>query len=342
MNRREFLGGGLASVLAAPAQAVESKGVRFCVFADIHYNPGVYPNPTKDWLRRILDHAKSENCDFIIQLGDFCHHPTKDGDYIAAFRDCGIPAYHVIGNHDDDANTHEETLRAYGLASGHYFFDRGGFRFVVVDSNYIRWSDGRVEHYSCQNYFKKTDSDRISYVPDEELVWLRQTLEDSPFPCVICSHQSFERPFGSACSNAAAVRAVLDDANRRHPGRVLMAMNGHHHCDNLRVLENILYFDVNSATFQWLGSKFFHDKYPKSYKTANAEACRILGWDDPLHAIVTLRPGGRISIKGMKSRFSHGITPKDVGFGGDACRRLTTPDVQSAEIVLSPIQENNV
>lgn len=332
MTRKQFIGAGIATALSGMAGEHPQEGVRFCVFADIHYYPGTYPNSTVSWLRRILDHAKAEKCDFVMQLGDFCHHPAKDAEYVATFRDCGIPAYHVIGNHDDDGNSHEETLRAYGLSRGHYSFDCKGFRFVVMDPNYIHWKDGRIEHYSNQNYFQKTKDDAISYVPPEQLAWLAETLETSPHPCVICSHQSFERPKGSACSNHQEVRDVLDAANRRHPGRVLMAMNGHHHCDYLRILENIVYFDVNSATFQWLGSKFFHDKYPEDYKKANSQACRILGWDDPLHAIVTLTPGGKVSIRGIQSRFSHGVSPEDVGFGADGCGRLTTPRIQSTEV----------
>ncbi len=334
MNRREFLGIGAAAAAMPLCASGKGRGVKFCVFADIHYAPGIFPHSTKEWLRRITDHALSEKCDFIIHLGDFTHRPAAAGDYIACYRTCGIPAYHVIGNHDDDGNTHEETLKAYGLESGHYFFDRGGFRFVVVDPNYILWADGRVEHHSGRNYFKNGKKGKISYVPKEQLSWLRKTLEGSPYPCVVCSHQSFERHFGSSCSNDEEVRAIFDDVNKRHPGRVMLVMNGHHHCDNLRLLEGILYFDVNSANYQWVGPAYAHNKYPEEYRKANAEAKHILGWDDPIHAIVTLSTDGRISIKGMKSRFSYGVTPASIGFKGDSCGRSTTPNIQSVEMSL--------
>ena len=87
------------------------------------------------------------------------------------YNECGLPAYHVIGNHDDDGNEHSETLKTYRMESGHYFFDRNGFRFVVVDPNHIKYGDGRIVHYSKGNYFKKNSAagDVIGVVPPESV-----------------------------------------------------------------------------------------------------------------------------------------------------------------------------
>ena len=159
IGRRAFLAGGALAVLGAHGNdgggAVVSRGrVKFCVFADIHYKPHAFPHSTKDWLKRILDHAEAEKCDFIIHCGDFCHYPHRDRDYVDFYNGFGrkIPVYHVIGNHDDDGNSHEQTLEAYGMKCGHYFFDLKGFRFIVLDPNHIRYADGHVEHYSNGNY----------------------------------------------------------------------------------------------------------------------------------------------------------------------------------------------
>ena len=80
IGRRAFLAGGALAVLGAHGSdgrsAVVSQGrVKFCVFADIHYKPHAFPHSTKDWLKRILDHAEAEKCDFIIHCGDLCHYP---------------------------------------------------------------------------------------------------------------------------------------------------------------------------------------------------------------------------------------------------------------------------
>ena len=70
MKRREFFGLGAlagAGLLAGGAKAAAKSGgasvpgqVKFCVFADIHYSPERFPNSTREWLERIINHAKAE------------------------------------------------------------------------------------------------------------------------------------------------------------------------------------------------------------------------------------------------------------------------------------------
>ncbi|MBQ5795653.1 MAG: metallophosphoesterase, partial [Kiritimatiellae bacterium] len=52
----------------------EVKPLKFCMFADIHYAPGVFTN-TEDmsFLEKIQERAVRENCDMIIHLGDLVH-----------------------------------------------------------------------------------------------------------------------------------------------------------------------------------------------------------------------------------------------------------------------------
>ena len=350
-SRRGFLGmcalsgagaaaalGGCAS--AKTAELATTRRVKFCVFADIHYNPGVCPHASKEWLGRILERAEKENVDFIIHCGDFCHHPARDKDYVNFYNDFHLPTYHVIGNHDDDGNSHAETLEAYRLKSGHYFFDRNGYRFIVTDPNYVKYADGRVEHYSNGNYYKKKPGGLISYVPPEQLEWLKETIGSSPYPCVVFSHQSFERGYGSSCSNPEEVRRIFDAANAANPGRVPFVINGHSHCDFVRVLEQIVYMEVNSANFQWLGSKFNHSSYPEEFCRNVSSAPHIATVNDPLSAIVTLDGSGLIDVDGMKSSFYMGISPKQMGYKGEVHRPFTS-DIQSfAMRLMSPRRDN--
>ena len=122
-------------------------------------------------------------------------------------------------------------------------------------------------------------------------------------------------------------------------GKVRLVINGHHHCDYLRILENVVYFDLNSASFYWMGSKYSHQNYPDSFFDANGQTpCKVswLSWDDPLNAIVTLTADGGIRIDGMKSKFTCGVTPGMCGgFRLDPCSRIVVPDVQSANLRLS-------
>ena len=355
-NRRGFLGigalAGASTMLAggARADAKSASGkVKFCVFADIHYRPGPrgFPHSTKEWLGRVLARAEQEHCDFVIHCGDFSHNPAADTDYVDYYNNFKLPTYHTIGNHDNDGCTDEETLKAYRIAKGYYSFDCNGFRFVVIDANHVRWADGRLEHYSKGNYYRmgkipehkafydQGKRDVIGVVPPEQLDWLRKTIDESPYPCVCFSHQSFERPTGNACHNGAEVRAIFDAANAKTPGKVRLVINGHHHCDNLRILEKIVYFDLNSASFQWIGTRHSHKHYPESFFKEIEQTPRSvpwIAWDDPLSAIVTLSADGNMRIDGMVSKFSCGVTPEMCNVGPDACGRLTTPFVQSADL----------
>ena len=40
---------------------------------------------------------------------------------------------------------------------------------------------------------------------------------------------------------------IIDDANAKKPHSVLMVMNGHYHRDFVRILDGILYFEINSS-----------------------------------------------------------------------------------------------
>lgn len=343
-TRKDFIGGLLAVSAAGTGCATTSaaeggRPLRFCAFADIHYCPGVFPHDSRAWLERILDRAKRENCDMVIHMGDLCHGPVTCRDYVDFYNDFPIPCYHTIGNHDDDGNTHEETLKAYRLARGHYHFDCGGFRFVVMDTNYFE-RDGKFIHYSKANYhlfWQEDQKDTIARhrmsdtrVPPEQLAWLKETLETSPHPCVITSHASFERAHKGS-PDGPAVRAIVNAANAAHPGRVRLVINGHHHHDNVRILDNVVYLDLNSASYEWM--KTPHDRYPSEYSEKWRLVRHTVMWDDPVSAIITLTQDGLLRVEGQKSRFHLGIAPKDAGYPpADEDGRLTTPDIQSFEI----------
>ena len=347
ISRRTFLGGaalaaaGLAANDSVAAKSAKPGRVKFCVFADIHYSPERFPNSTREWLERIIDHAKAEKCDFIIHCGDMTSYPVLHKEYVDFYNDCGLPSYHVIGNHDDDGNEHSETLKAYRMKCGHYFFDRNGFRLVIADPNYIKFADGRIVHYSSSNYLKRKpgDGSEIGVMPPEQLAWLKDTVENSPYPCIVFSHQSFERPTGAACHNYREVQEIFNSANRKSPGKVRMAINGHHHRDYIRTLDNVVYFDLNSASFDWIGTKRAHTRYPKEYIEKHGlkrkgNKIPFISWDDPLHAIVTVDVDGTIKIDGMESKFAYGVTPESVGMFFDTCGRPTYARVQSVDMKL--------
>lgn len=64
----------LSALLPFHVSAVGSREdapFKICVFADMHYNPGGWPNDDVGFLDRILKRAEDEACSMIFQLGDF-------------------------------------------------------------------------------------------------------------------------------------------------------------------------------------------------------------------------------------------------------------------------------
>jgi len=320
LSRREFVAGTLLGTAALPpaSRAETAAGtagpLKVCVFADIHFRPGMFPHDNLEHLAKIVARARQEGCAFIIHLGDLVHNARlpETKAYIRAYNACGLPAYHVVGNHDQDESSWAELRDAFGLAKGYYSIDRGGFRFVVLDPNYYTDRAGKAYHFENKNYWKRPKDGVINFIPPDQLAWLRQTVMESPYPCCVLSHQSLELPYASSgVANKDAVQAIFNEANAKVRGRVRVVMNGHMHTDNYRILDNILYWDVNSASNFWYPKA--HDCFPDDYVKTHRGATHTLAWQEPLSAILTLWPNGRIQVKGSRSDWLYGATPARAG-----------------------------
>lgn len=275
--------------------------MKFLVFADWHHQPGLFPGRTLEDLHTIQRRAEEENCDFIIHAGDFCHGPTTVARYVEEYNNFHIPSYHCLGNHDADHSTYEEALKLYHMPNDYYYFDCKGYRIIVLNSNYF-FVNGEYIHYSMGNYF--ANGAYREYMPPEQLKWLEETIASSPYPCITISHASFGRE-ADGVKNQMEVRKIFNAANARKKNSVLMAINGHHHRDHVRILDNICYWDVNSAAFDWVGTP--HDFYPKDESDRIHFMRNTIILNDPLSAVVTLE-GSNIDINGSETTFYRGIT----------------------------------
>ena len=337
IERRDFLRTGALAALCAPAASAFASGkpekagsVRFCAFSDIHYFPGRFPHDNRAWLERILARAERSRCDFVIQLGDFTHNPIKQIDYVNFYNDFRIPTHHTVGNHDFDQCPYEAVYDAYRIENGYHFFDHGGFRFISVDTN-NSYSNGIWRHYGdkskpAPNF--NAGGHVLNRVPPEELEWLKAAIESSPHPCVVTSHASFEREDGSP--DREAVRKIFNDANARTPGKVRLVINGHYHCDHLRLLDGIVYLDLNSASNIWYGT--VHKGYPVEDTRRYVYMQNMLIWKDPLSAVITLSQDGGIRIEGMKGAFYRDVTPAVAKCPASLHGRQVTPNVQSFDM----------
>ena len=303
--------------------------MKFLVFSDFHYEPGVFLGPEMEGLRAMQRRAKEEQCDCIVQLGDLCHGVSGVPELLTAYNNFEIPSYHVLGNHDAEHDSFADTVRAYGMPCHYYYVDVNGYRLIVLDPNYFV-ENGEYVHFELCNW--RDHGATRDTLPPEQIAWLEQTIATSPHPCVLLSHQSFERADG--VKNRQAVLDVINAANRRKKGSVMLCINGHYHRDNVRVMDNVCYLDLNSASVDWVEKS--HYSFPKELHERVKKLHHLVVFEKPLYAIVTLE-GNAIEIGGTSSPMLYGID-YEMAAGTkayDCCGRPFTNTVTSTRVVLA-------
>ena len=283
--------------------------VRFLVFADLHYYPGVFYSKGLESLDVFYKRAVDAKADAIIELGDFVHGVRMFPEIIEKANEAPLPFYHSIGNHETDNAYLEEVLEAYKMPSNYYYFDLKGFRFIDIDTNYYA-HDGGFTHFQFRNYFDFPNSRET--LPPEQIEWMEDAIQTAPGPCILISHASLEQQTNGAVRNHKEIMEIIRRANA-NGRKVMMSLNGHHHRDFLAFLENTPFFDVNSATFDWLsvGHECFPEELRKQYELIGHQVI----WDAPLSAIVTVSDDGTIDIQGASSSYYLGISPEVSGNG---------------------------
>jgi predicted phosphodiesterase len=240
-------------------------------------------------LESFLNVATEKDLDFIIQGGDFCH-PTEEGqECIDLWNTYQGSKYHVLGNHDMDKGTKEDAMSFWGMTDNYYSFDKGDFHFVILDGNYIL-DEGKYIDYAHANFY--IDQQNRSLVHPDQIEWLREDLAATDKQCIIISHQAFDEIWdGWSSPSRFAVRKVIDEANNRTDfQKVIACFCGHHHLDDHSFINNVHYFQMNSASYYWAGEGYGSNGSMAKYK-------------DAVFAFLTIDPSGLISIEGRESSF---------------------------------------
>ena len=304
---------------------------KFGVFADMHID---IMHDGEERLAVFLEACRKEEVDFIIHLGDFVYpseglkcvcKPERtpanvkdalenpcyvDKDKILAmFNNFEKPAYHVLGNHDCDMCSKELMLAYTGAPGAYYSFDFGGFHFVVLDSNNMK-IDGKIVPFENGNYFDYNGNDGIfPYLGDEPLKWLEEDLKHAQGPAILFSHYRLGGcPPKKGIKDADKLREIIKKA----PHGVIFEANGHHHKDGLDKEDDTWYWDVNSLSNCWLGTKFVCEgRYGKEIDEKFKSIRYVAPYKDALYGIVTLDDDA-ITIKGVQSDFV-GKSPEELG-----------------------------
>jgi alkaline phosphatase len=256
------------------------KGFRFGLISDLHYadrtNLGNrFCSHSINKLKDAVDQFKKSSLDFIIELGDFKDQGEKPQrvetlqflDTIEkVYQSSGLPAYHVMGNHDMDSISKNDFLShtsnpGNANKKSYYSFIVNGIKCIVLDANYNQ--DG--SDYDAGNFDWK-----YAMIPEKEQIWLKKELNTGDEPVLVFLHQLLNENAHPLLQihNAKDIRLILEQSER-----VLAVFQGHHHAGDYEKINNIHYFTMKGA---------IEGEYPKNNS----------------YAVVEVTPNGDIFIEG--------------------------------------------
>ena len=264
----------------------QNSTVNFGFITDLHHGL------CKDAMRRLnqfITDAQTRSLDFIIQGGDFCFSEPGGQECVDLWNTYSGDKFHVLGNHDMDKGSKKDIMKMWSMDKNYYSFDRGNFHFVVLDANFI-YRDGKYYDYDNANFY--IPSEHRAHVNPEQLNWLKQDLKSTNKQTLIFSHQAFDELWDKSTSPSRfLVRKIIEDANSKAKfNKVIACFCGHHHLDQHSIIDDVHYFQMNSASYYWAG---------KSYGSDGAMAM----YSKPLYAYISVSSEGKIIIEGRQGSF---------------------------------------
>lgn len=310
---------------------MKEETVKFGLMSDLHMDI-MHDGPER--LTQFLRACEEENVDFIINNGDFCYPrdtsksmcskanmpvnlknameistPVPKLEMLAKFNTYAKPHYHVLGNHEMDFCSKEETIELYGMPHAYYNFHHNGWHFLVLDPNHFKDEDGELKDYYYGNYFDHHDD--LPYLDEEQLRWMKQVMMECPEPVVIFSHQPLY-PVSRGVKNYDRLKEVFDEVRKEDPGKIRMCIYGHVHLDQVTVNDGIIHYSVNSMSNHWIGTRYACHRFSEDIERQFPNLQYVFPYKEPLFAIVTLDREG-VSIQGKTGQFFEPV-PEKIGF----------------------------
>ncbi len=261
-----------APTIAPPS--APSRTLRFAHFTDSHLQP---ERAGAEGTAAALRHAQElpDKPAFIMTGGDnvmdvFDQKDGRTRELAKLFKEtwaanCILPVEHTIGNHDiygwnrtksGTSGTEADwgkkfALDLFGLAAPYRAFDRGGWRFVVLDS------------------VQSKDSGYVAFCDDAQMDWLRATLKDTPKTTPICvvSHIPILSlaaiTYGKPRSLDERGTPIVIDAGSQHTdgdslhltfkehGGVKLCLSGHQHLLDRCETDGITYICDGAVSGAW-------------------------------------------------------------------------------------------
>ncbi len=297
-TRRGFLKAATATSLvltvphlSAAARSQLKKPIRIGMIADLHHDL-IHTGIAR--MEAFTREMAASRPDAILQLGDFAYPNAKNSKIIEMFNQGNARPLHVIGNHDMDAgHTKQQCCDLWGMTGRYYLQNIGGLQLLVLDGN----DGGSPTHKGGY----------ASYIGQEQTKWLKEMLRTLDGPVIVASHQALAGAW--AVDNAEEIQVILGEAAEK----VILAINGHSHIDDVVRVKGITYMHLNSASYQWVGDKYKHDSYSKEVHANYPWMSGHCPYRDALFAMLTIDPENlTIQVDGRQSQWV-GKSPAELG-----------------------------
>jgi predicted phosphodiesterase len=220
--------------------------LRIALIADIHHgvDQGTkLGSAALTLLQPFVDWVNAIGPDLVVELGDRINDLDKDADrqctrdIASAFTAVQRPCIHILGNHDNNQLSREESEDVMQTTFASHSRDVQGYHLVFWNSA-VQPVEGGF------------------HLALEDLRWLEADLAATDFPTIIFSHLPldngsmignfyFEKavPKGAHYAEGAAARDVLERS-----GKVIACLAGHTHWNARNTIDGVHYITIHSLT----------------------------------------------------------------------------------------------
>lgn len=204
---------------------------------DLHYDGSA---PAMNRLYEACMLANQSGAEAMLVVGDLVNGTSDSStrrllQEVAAL--CEVfkgPIRYMHGNHDLDYISKADfyTALGHGGDPSRFHFELGGCTFICIDGNF---SPDGTEYHSGNFDWQK------SFVPEEEIDWLRARLAASLQPAIVVCHQRIDCSSIHSVANDAAVREVISAS-----GKVMAVFQAHQHEDDLKQFDGTSYYTLGA------------------------------------------------------------------------------------------------
>lgn len=195
--------------------------VRLGLVADIQYcdcdtRGSRYYRHSLQKLDECVDHLNREKVEFTVNLGDLVDRDTPHNldSVLVKFKRHHTPVYHTTGNHDyGGIQDNGQLFRLLNMPDEYYSFKRGGWRFIMLNTNEIAsysnvvgtWRESELEEINKK--LKELGHNPVEYnggVSSRQLQWLQKLLvnaKKSGEKVIIFSHHPLDCVIGLTACN---------------------------------------------------------------------------------------------------------------------------------------------